>query len=54
MGLRKLNKAIEEAEEACLKVDLNDPTISLMDKLRPFIHFNNLLFMKMQLLKKKK
>ncbi len=43
-----LDKAIKIAEEACKNTDAKDQKLSLIDKMRPWVHLQNLLYIKHQ------
>ena len=44
----ELDIAIEQAELACNKVNYSDEKLSLVDKLQPYTHLQNLLSLKME------
>jgi len=41
-----LEQEIEKAKIACEQVDWKNPSTSIMDKMRPWVHYNNLLVQK--------
>jgi len=43
-----LDEEIKKAELACNKVNYSDEKLSLVDKLQPYTHLQNLLSLKME------
>ena len=43
-----LDRAIAAAKKAVTKVDWSNPKVSLVDKMRPYCHLNNLISVKIE------